>query len=65
MRRRRCHFLALVTLACLVASARADEAADTARAAKVDKLFEAWGKPGSPGCAVGIVCDGKLIVARG
>jgi CubicO group peptidase (beta-lactamase class C family) len=60
-----CNLLGFVTLACLVPSARADEAADKANAAKVDKLFETWSKPNSPGCALGIVRDGKLIVARG
>jgi CubicO group peptidase (beta-lactamase class C family) len=54
-----------VTLACLVPSARADDAADKANAAKVDKIFETWNKADSPGCALGIVRDGKLIVARG
>ena len=60
-----CNLLGLVTLACLAPSARADEATDKANAAKVDKLFETWNKPDSPGCALGIVRDGKLIVARG
>ena len=60
-----CNLLGLVTLACLAPSARADEATDKANAAKVDKLFETRNKPDSPGCALGIVRDGKLIVARG
>jgi CubicO group peptidase (beta-lactamase class C family) len=32
---------------------------------KVDKLFVSWDKPDSPGCALGIIRDGKLIYARG
>ena len=32
---------------------------------KVDQLFEFWDKPNSPGCALGIIRDGKLIYARG
>ncbi len=61
----RCKLLGLIALACLVPTARADEATDRANAAKVDRLFETWNRPGSPGCALGIVRDGKLIVARG
>jgi CubicO group peptidase (beta-lactamase class C family) len=57
--------LGFVTLACLVPSARADEVTDKANAAKVDKLFETWSTPDSPGCALGIISNGKLIVARG
>lgn len=32
---------------------------------KVDQLFVSWDKPGSPGCALGIIKDGQLIYARG
>ena len=60
-----CNLLGFVTLACLMPSARAGEADDKARAAKIDKLFETWDRPDSPGCALGIVRDGKLVVARG
>jgi CubicO group peptidase (beta-lactamase class C family) len=54
-----------VTLACLVPSGHADEAADKANAEIVDRLFAIWSKPDSPGCALGVVRNGKLIVARG
>ena len=33
--------------------------------ARVDKLFAQWDKPDSPGCALGIVKDGRLIYKRG
>ncbi|HLL96935.1 MAG TPA: serine hydrolase [Spirosoma sp.] len=33
--------------------------------AKVDALFAEWNKPGSPGAAVGVVHQGKLIYAKG
>jgi CubicO group peptidase (beta-lactamase class C family) len=32
---------------------------------KVDKLFASWDKPDTPGCALGIIQDGRLIYARG
>jgi len=32
---------------------------------RVDRLFAEWDKPGSPGCALGVIQDGKLIFARG
>lgn len=31
----------------------------------VDSLFTQWNKPDSPGCALGIIKDGKLIYKRG
>jgi len=33
--------------------------------AQVDTVMAAWAKPGSPGCAVGVVRDGGLVFARG
>jgi CubicO group peptidase (beta-lactamase class C family) len=32
---------------------------------KVDELFAEWDKPDSPGCALGIIKNGKLIYKRG
>lgn len=32
---------------------------------KVDMLFTKWGKPDSPGCALGVIKDGQLIYVRG
>jgi CubicO group peptidase (beta-lactamase class C family) len=32
---------------------------------KVDKLFSQWDKPDSPGCALGIIKDGKFVYKRG
>src|SRR5215475_7093557 len=31
---------------------------------KVDKLFVQWDKPDSPGCALGVIKDGKLVYKR-
>jgi CubicO group peptidase (beta-lactamase class C family) len=33
--------------------------------ARIDKLFEKWNKPDLPGCALGVIRDGKLIYKRG
>lgn len=38
---------------------------DKSRATEVDRMFARWDKPGSPGCAVGILRDGKLVHGRG
>ena len=32
---------------------------------KVDRLFVAWDKPDSPGCALAVIKDGKVIYKRG
>lgn len=57
----------IVCLFVLTAAVRGEAAArgesDTER--KVDSVFAAWDKPNSPGCAVGIIRDGKLVYARG
>jgi CubicO group peptidase (beta-lactamase class C family) len=34
-------------------------------AAEIEKVFAAYDRDGSPGCAVGVVKDGKLIFSRG
>jgi len=33
--------------------------------ADIDKIFSQWDKPNSPGCAVGVVRDGKFIFKKG
>ena len=43
----------------------ADEPAPDPTAARVDALFAEWSKPDSPGCAIGVVRAGKIVVARG
>lgn len=34
-------------------------------AAEIDKIFSEWNKPDAPGCALGVIKDGKLIYSRG
>ena len=41
----------------------ADETQD--RSAQVDKLFEEWNKTASPGCALSIMKDGRIVYKRG
>ena len=40
-------------------------AADDAQSARVDKVFAAWDKPDTPGLAVAVVRDGKIVHSRG
>src|SRR6185503_16280744 len=35
------------------------------RNAKVDRIFAQWDKADSPGCAIGVVQDGKFVYQRG
>lgn len=54
-------FAALFALfACLAAPLAADETTD-----KVDKIFASWDKTTSPGAALAVVRDGKIIYKRG
>jgi len=49
-----------VVLILIFSSALADEQTD-----KVDKLFAPWDKPDSPGCALIVIQDGKIIYKKG
>ena len=55
--------LAFVLAAPLAASAAFAQTRDTDRA--LDSLFAPWNKPGSPGCAVGVIQDGRWIRQAG
>ncbi len=46
-------------------NAQAVSAGAASITAKVDALFASYDKPGSPGCALGVIKDGKLIYTRG
>jgi CubicO group peptidase (beta-lactamase class C family) len=41
------------------------QAQDATLTAKVDAVFANYDKPASPGCALGVIKDGKLVYARG
>ena len=59
------------TLACTLApaalalAAAAQSTPEPAWAAEVDRIFAPWDRPDSPGCALGVIQDGKLVHARG
>ena len=36
-----------------------------ARNPAIDRIFAEWDKPGSPGCALGVVRDGRMVYERG
>lgn len=56
----------LVVIAPLV---RAQEAwksvQDSSITAQVDKIFNQWDKPNSPGCALAVIKDGRIVYKRG
>ncbi len=55
----------LVLLALLFASRASAQIPSQEIPKKVDAVFAAYEKPGSPGCALGVIRDGMLIHARG
>jgi len=38
---------------------------DTPKPKQVDKLFAEWSKPDSPGCAIAVIRDGKIVYEHG
>jgi CubicO group peptidase (beta-lactamase class C family) len=59
--------IACLTLICLLSgtAARAQQDWSAELATKIDKVFEHMDKATSPGCALGLVRDGRLVYARG
>ncbi len=55
--------IAAVILACAGVATAAEE--PTGESSRVDRLFAEWDKPTSPGCAVGVMKDGRIIHERG
>ncbi len=56
--------LAGIGLAALL-SAPPAAAQESAPNPAVDTIFARWSRPGSPGCALGVVRDGRLVYGRG
>ena len=58
----RVHAYAVLALALAAPSLQAQQFAPDPR---IDRLFTRWDKPDSPGCAVGVLRDGRFIYERG
>src|SRR5215469_260466 len=56
--------LAVIVFAAALAVAR-KEKEDEARERSVDQIFAAYNKPGSPGCALGVIRDGNFVYEKG
>src|SRR5688572_15661672 len=65
--RRKVLFFPLVLLlqTDLLLSQLSDHPFGLERKAEVDRVFAAWDKPDSPGCALGIVRNGELVYQKG
>lgn len=57
--------LGAVFLAALCVTAQQSRPDPSELTARVDAVFAAFDKPGSPGCALGVARDGKMIYSRG
>lgn len=59
-------FLSLFLTAILTANILVQgENSSDLRTKEVDKIFAGWDKPDSPGCALGIIKDGRFVYKRG
>ena len=57
-------FIAVVTLALTCVVRAPASAAETDQPAAVDRIFAAYDKPNSPGCALGVIRDGSFIYRK-
>ena len=57
--------LSLVVAAQSQLAPSVNQPSDKSLTDKVDQLFAEWNKPDSPGCALGVIKDGKIIYKRG
>jgi CubicO group peptidase (beta-lactamase class C family) len=60
--------LALLLALCSPCALKAQSSSSSlpaSTAAQVDKVFEKWNKPKSPGCALGVYKDGQILYKRG
>jgi CubicO group peptidase (beta-lactamase class C family) len=54
----------ICSILALAPSSFAQESKDT-RSDQVDKIFALWDRPNSPGCALAVIKDGRIIYTRG
>src|SRR5688572_19519036 len=52
-------------LLCAAVVVCASEVAAQVPAAKIDTIFAQWDRPNSPGCALGVIQDGRFVYQRG
>lgn len=57
--------ISLIAFAARTTTALAASADSASNAARVDQLFQTWNTPDSPGCAVAVMKDGRIIYERG
>ncbi len=61
-----CLAVGVMIIAPFVSGQEAEQAVDAAGiTAEVDQLFENWDKPDSPGCALAVIKDGRIVYKRG
>ena len=65
MRRAVVSFGALVAIVLAAAGSAARAQAPGAANARVDAIFETWNRPDSPGCALGVIQNGRFVYTRG
>jgi CubicO group peptidase (beta-lactamase class C family) len=58
-------FVYLSIVAIFISSSASAQDSSNNLNAKVDAIFSQYDKPDSPGCALGVIKDGKLVYARG
>jgi CubicO group peptidase (beta-lactamase class C family) len=63
--RLRLHLLFLLVVTAGFAATSAVRAETQDQTARVDQLFQQWDKPTSPGCAVAVMKDGRIVYQRG
>ena len=56
---------AVLFICLMLQTTAAQDSAQAALTGRVEKLFEKWAKPDSPGCALSVIQDGKIVYEHG